>query len=187
MPLTTYTAGQVLTAQSLNDNFTFAADSGGLKFISSTTIGSAVSSVTVTGAFSATYDNYFVTVSGGAGSTNLFLNLTFGATTTDYYWSNQEVTYARAPNNSGNGAEPSIGQVCAATAQSLSGQFFVQSPFLADQTVVMNQYASTQTSGRIAYGGGYLNNTTSYTAFTLTTSTGTITGGTVKVFGYQNS
>jgi hypothetical protein len=32
-----------------------------------------------------------------------------------------------------------------------------------------------------------LNDTTAYTAFTLTTSSGTITGGTIKVYGYQNS
>jgi hypothetical protein len=70
MPLTTYTAGEVLTAASLNDNFTFAAANppGGLTLISTTTIGTTVSSITVSGAFSATYDNYKIVVSGGTGS-----------------------------------------------------------------------------------------------------------------------
>ena len=53
MPLTTYTAGEVLTAASLNANFSFAAASG-LTLISTTTIGTTVSSVTVSNAFSAT-------------------------------------------------------------------------------------------------------------------------------------
>jgi hypothetical protein len=34
---------------------------------------------------------------------------------------------------------------------------------------------------------GMLNNTTSYTAFTITPSSGTMTGGTVRVYGYANS
>jgi hypothetical protein len=35
--------------------------------------------------------------------------------------------------------------------------------------------------------GGFLNNTTSYTAFTFTPSSGTLTGGTIRVYGYRNS
>jgi hypothetical protein len=47
MPLTTYTAGEVLTAASLNDNFTFAAGSGTVKQIVNTTF-SAVATGTTT-------------------------------------------------------------------------------------------------------------------------------------------
>ena len=48
----------------------------GLTLISSTTIGSAVSSVTVSNVFSSTYDNYLITVNGGAASTDMNLNMT---------------------------------------------------------------------------------------------------------------
>jgi hypothetical protein len=48
MPLTTYTAGEVLTASSLNANFSFAAGAGSLTLVKAQTIGSAVASVTVT-------------------------------------------------------------------------------------------------------------------------------------------
>jgi len=33
---------------------------------------------------------------------------------------------------------------------------------------------------------GYVNNTTQYTAFTISPSSGTLTGGTIRVYGYRN-
>ena len=44
-------------------------NSNGLQLISTTTIGSAVASVAVTGAFSSTYDAYKIIVTGGTAST----------------------------------------------------------------------------------------------------------------------
>jgi hypothetical protein len=35
--------------------------------------------------------------------------------------------------------------------------------------------------------GGFLNDTTAYTGFTILASTGNLTGGTIRVYGYQNS
>jgi hypothetical protein len=35
--------------------------------------------------------------------------------------------------------------------------------------------------------GGYLNDATSYTAFTITASSGTMTGGTITVYGYRKA
>lgn len=58
---------------------------GGLALITAQTIGSAVSSVTVASAFSATYDAYKIVVTGGAGSTNQALTLTLGSASTGYY------------------------------------------------------------------------------------------------------
>jgi hypothetical protein len=46
--------------------------------------------------------------------------------------------------------------------------------------------ADTSSAGGARWNNGYLNNTTSYTAFTLTYS-GTITGGTVYVYGYRKA
>ena len=47
MPLTTYTAGEVLTAASLNANFTFAAASGGVVQTVSTQTGAVATGSTV--------------------------------------------------------------------------------------------------------------------------------------------
>jgi hypothetical protein len=87
MPLTTYTAGEVLTAASLNDNFTFAAANppGGLTLITAQTIGSGVATVTVSSVFSATYENYKIIMSGGVSSATSSIRFQLGATTTGYY------------------------------------------------------------------------------------------------------
>ena len=60
MPLTTYTAGEVLTAASLNANLSFAASNppSGLAFISSTTVSAATSISLPASTFTATYANY---------------------------------------------------------------------------------------------------------------------------------
>ena len=59
MAIKTFTTGEVLTAADTN---TYLANSG-LVYVKSQTIGSAVSSVNVTSAFSSTYDNYVITLS----------------------------------------------------------------------------------------------------------------------------
>ena len=58
MPLTTYTAGEVLTAASLNDNFSFASSNGGLVCVQAETAFSAVADVTADGVFTSAYTNY---------------------------------------------------------------------------------------------------------------------------------
>ena len=55
MPLTTYTAGEVLTAASLNSNLKVA---GGLQIVKAQTTFTASSSVTVDNVFTSTYTNY---------------------------------------------------------------------------------------------------------------------------------
>ena len=82
MALTTYTAGEVLTAASLNDNFTFAAASG-LTLISRTTP-TAATSFTFDGVFSATYKTYLIVVEQAtttSGSSFMSFNLRYGSTT----------------------------------------------------------------------------------------------------------
>jgi hypothetical protein len=187
MPLTTYTAGEVLTAASLNANFSFAAGSG-LTLISSTTIGTTVSSVTVTDAFSATYDNYLITVSGGIASTTVSLNLVLGATATGYYSFD---IYGNYTSNTVNGFATANGvrwTTGVGTANNLDMQVFLKNPFLAKTTGILADSAIHATSGdNTSVMRGFLNNTTSYTAFTLGRNTGTLTGGTIRVYGLANS
>ena len=190
MPLTTYTAGEVLTAASLNANLSFAASSpaGGLTLISATTIGTTVASVTVTGAFSATYDNYFITVSGGVASGDISLNLTLGATATGYYYAGNNIQYGVATTNTGTVSNTtSFASVAYGSTNALSGQCFIDNPFSTKRTMARWQATGSSTNYFINNSQGFLNDATSYTAFTLTTSSGTITGGTIRVYGYANS
>ena len=73
----------------------------GLTLISTTTIGTTVSSVTVSGAFSSTYDNYRINIVGGIASVGDNCNLTLGATATGYYQAVVIVSYAGVDSYSG--------------------------------------------------------------------------------------
>jgi hypothetical protein len=190
MPLTTYTAGEVLTASSLNANLTFAASSGALQLVKTQTIGSAVATVEVTGAFSATYENYLITVSGGAGSANAQLRMILGATVAGYYISFYNATFDGSATSNvavNNGAIWSgIGY---AGANGLNIAATLQSPQLAKLTYISAPFVNSSGAGGAGSGqsNGYLNNSTQYTAFTISPSSGTLTGGTIRVYGYANS
>jgi len=188
MPLTTYTAGEVLTAASLNNNFTFAAANppGGLTLISTTTIGTTVASVTVTGAFSATYDVYKIVISGGTTSQNNDnLNLQLGSTTTGYYQGAAGTTYATSASALATGNNAASWQVGFVQTDGLNCNIDLVNPFLAKRTFVQGSLISSVNARNFT---GVLLDTTSYTAFTLTeVGGGTMTGGTIRVYGYANS
>jgi hypothetical protein len=163
--------------------------SSGLTLIKTQTIGTTVSSVEVTGAFSATYDNYFITVNGGVASTNNSLVMTLGATTTGYYYVGSTIAYNASPTFVGEGGvnTSNWGNSIRGSANSLNGQIYVYDPFAAKNTHFSSIGSRSDTSGSVNSLGGYLANTTSYTAFTLTTNSGTVTGGTIRVYGLANS
>jgi hypothetical protein len=77
--------------------------------------------------------------------------------------------------------------VAGGSVNGLSGTIDVLQPYAASATSVyasmQNLVAGTANSLRTTFGA--ILNTTSYTAFTLTTSTGTITGGKISVYGYR--
>ncbi len=189
MPLTTYTAGEVLTAASLNANLSFAASSpaGGLTLISTTTIGTTVSSVTVSSAFSSTYDNYKIIVSGGAGSVGDNCNLTLGATATGYYQAVVIVSYAGSSSFSGTANGSSFVGAVMQNTNVLYANIDLLGPNLAKVTNFVDTYGYTATGAGGQWRAGFLNDSTQYTAFTITPASGTLTGGTIKVYGYANS
>jgi hypothetical protein len=60
-------------------------------------------------------------------------------------------------------------------------------PFESAQTGFTASANDFITGGFYVTNSGYLANTTSYTAFTIAPGTGTITGGTIYVYGYGAS
>jgi hypothetical protein len=184
------TNGQVLTADSSEaTGMKWAAlpSSGALTLVKSQTIGSAVASVTVTDAFSATYDNYLITVSDGSASTSSGAVLTLGATSTGYYWAGAYVNLATGVITGTNGANTSSLFATYYTSNAHSGDIRIQNPFLSKRTIYVSDLVAAVAGANIASYSGFLDNATSYTAFTLTASAGTMTGGTIRVYGYQNS
>jgi len=156
----------------------------GLELVKTQTIGTTVSSVPVTGAFSSDFDSYKIIINGGAASTSIDLWMTLGATATGYYSSLFYTIYNNTPAAVGSSNAVRWPYVGAATTSSIHLSMDIHSPFLSEQTSFAAMLAS---DGYAGSSSGYLANTTSYTDFTITPSTGTLTGGTIRVYGYRKS
>ena len=161
---------------------------GGLALIKTQTIGSAVSSVTVSDAFNTLYDNYKIIVSGGVASTTAVCAMTLGATATGYY---RFMVYGNYGSDTINGEasanSASWSHAVALSTNSLQGEIDLYLPNAAKTTHFIARSSASATNSNFYQIGGFLDNTTSYTAFTITPSAGTLTGGTIRVYGYQNS
>ena len=185
MAIKTFTTGEVLTAADTN---TYLANSG-LVYVTSGTIGSGVTSITVSNAFSATYDNYRIVVSGGTSSGGAAgfgpFAVQLGSTVSGYKYS---LVYATFATNA-------VAAACSASASSVLylGQnaananlasFDINGPYLAGRTSFAGSYFDATNAGHVS---AYLDNSTSYTAFTIGTVGPTMTGGTVTVYGYRKA
>jgi hypothetical protein len=175
-----YTSAQVVQAVPTGIN-------SALVLISTTTIGTTVSSVTVSSAFSSTYDNYRINIVGGIASVGDNCNLTLGATATGYYQGALFVSYAGVDTYSGTSNGSSFVGAVMQNTNSLCANIDLQGPNLAKVTNFQCQYAYTATTAGHQNRAGYLNDSTQYTAFTITPASGTLTGGTIRVYGYLNS
>jgi hypothetical protein len=177
MTFPVFASGDVLNASDMN--------AVGLWLVKTQTIGSAVSSVQVTSAFSADYDAYKIVVSGGTASANSDMRLTLGASTASYYYGGFIHTFGGTTINiAGNNVAFWLGGVN--SAQSLSLNVDLINPFAAKETAYWAPLAYTHTGGAGGIVGGYHASAVSYTSFTITPSTGTLTGGTIRVYGYRN-
>lgn len=159
------------------------AAASGLTLIKTQTIGTTVSSVAVTAAFSATYNAYKIIVDGGVGSATALLSMVLGSTATGYYEAAVRANYSTGTVDSGSQANgTSFGRIGNVNANFINLSVDVINPFAAKYTLVNGMFISATQGGQFS---GYLADTTSYTAFTLSPASGTLTGGNIKVYGYQ--
>lgn len=157
----------------------------GLVLIKSQTIGSAVSSVAVSDVFSANYDNYRIVYQVGDGSSTAIMYMKFNNSTgSTYSYGGGYTLYgttsfvAEQENNTSNGIR--IGNTNVDLSSIVAE---VISPFLTTPTHVMAQHADhVYYSSR----GGRDSNVASQTGFSLVPGSGTLTGGTIRVYGYRN-
>ena len=173
-----YTSAQVVQAVPTGIN-------SALVLISSTTIDNGVTFVTVSDAFSSTYDNYKILINGGAASAASRLQVQLGVTAVGYYSGNHRITYTGAvlsTTSDINDDAFKFGGWAYPDGINLSAELY--SPNLAKFTVFSASGAQMVTTGQSFVYNGYLNNTTQYTDFSIVTSGGTLTGGTIQVYGY---
>ena len=165
-----------------------AVGNSGLVFISSTTAGSGVSSITVSNCFSATYDTYKILYTNGTASvTNTQIGLRLGSTASGYLslltymsWGSGTITGASTNNTQfywlGGDKTGGGGGTVVMDVQLIN-------PFRTVATICNSPMYGDSTTAGTSY--GRLPDTTSYTSFTLFPDGGTISGGNVVVYGYR--
>jgi hypothetical protein len=178
MPVPDFSPGEVLTAA--------AMDSIGLWLVKTVTIGAGVSSVLVADCFSADYTNYKIVIAGGVASTgtNMTIQLT-GITGSVYNNAGTFLTYGSATvNGFGPGLSTSL-IYGPGDATFHAASLDIMNPFATTRKGIISNGVSAASQYAFA---GYVNSTTSSTGFTITPATmgSTLTGGTIRVYGYRN-
>jgi hypothetical protein len=159
---------------------------GDLVLVKSQTIGTTAASVVVNDAFSADYDAYKIVVTGGVLSTETTINMQLGASTTNYFYAYLHATYDNTPKSAGAGSQSAWNFIGGGSTSQMHASLDLINPFLAKPTTLAN--ATSNYPG--VYAGvtnGYHSTATSYTSFTLTPNSGTMTGGTINVYGYRKA
>jgi hypothetical protein len=157
----------------------------GLVPILTQTIGSAVSSVVVNNAFSATYDAYKIIISGGVGSLAGWGYLQLGASTANYSFGAWEKRYSGSTTDyQASTASTNFSRCWSQLTNVLDLNIEIKNPNLAKYTVINYSFQSGNDGNY--NGGGQHKVATAYTDFTIGVESGTISGGTLKVYGYKN-
>ena len=174
-----FASGDVLNASDMNGV--------GLWLVKTQTVGTGVASVTVTGAFSADYDNYLITYEGAVVSASgEAVRLQLGSTTTGYFGNLIYGSFTSpTPAVIGDNNTANWTHCAGANNNRTNASINLYNPFRTVPTHVFSYiYADSSNAGTKR---GFLNNSTSYTAFTmLAGTTGNFTGGTIRVYGYRN-
>ena len=182
MPVPDFSPGEVLTAA--------AMDSIGLWLVKTQTVGTGVTSVVVTDAFSANYDNYYVTWTGGVTSGAVALTFQLGPSSvsgfnTSYFMVTPAATVAGAfqpilTNNASTWNNAGMGDTNAATLD-----ITLFEPQKARFTRVKTSWIDSRNSFVFGQGAGVHQIASAFTNFTIS-SAGTLTGGTIRVYGFRN-
>ena len=160
----------------------------GMTLVKKQVVGTAVSSVILTSAFSATYENYRVLYTGGvASSTNYIeVQMRVGSTTStssnysSIMGSNYSGGSIGAAGSNNAASWPYVGYGYGAAFVILDME--IRQPFITKNTV-FSSYASLVNQPIV--GGGYHDQQVSYDQIVITPQGGvTLTGGTIYVYGY---
>jgi hypothetical protein len=152
-------------------------------------VGTGNTSIRIDGSFSALYDNYRMTYSDGVGSTALDLRLQFGVgatlTATNYNGGRGVInvgagTWVVSADN--NATFFTCGGAGTAYAQiSLD----ILQPNYAGPTLAYGMFSRID-NGQVGQCWTHNNNSTAFTSVSISTSTGSITGGQIRIYGYRN-
>jgi hypothetical protein len=180
-----YSVGDTYTQSTLDGKFSPITTTG-LVLVTSATVGTAVTTVNIPNCFNSTYDTYRIVYSGGVGSTTTDLYVKLDGITTGYYSS---LIYKTFNSTTVIGANQSniaywiwFGS---ATTNGAHLLLDIQGPNLAKKKTATGHFLEPGTTTGNGVVNGWLDSTTQATGLTITVQTGTITGGTIKVYGYK--
>lgn len=184
------TTGQVLTkTSSTNYEVNWSSPTNGTTLVTTETIGSGVATVQVTNCFSSTYDSYIVEIAGVSISSNgtalKFIPLVGTTAPANGCYGN--VFYvangaAAGLSSAGISNQQYMECVSMTSASTNTGTFNVDGPNLAEYTRLS---FSSVDNNYWRIGAGIWRNTSQYTGFQFETFSGTLTGGTIRVYGYN--
>ncbi len=180
MTYPTFTNGQVLPASDLN--------AIGLWKINTTAVGTGVSSVNLSNIFSADYERYKIVYQGGvfsASGANLYLQLFFNGSNYFSAVNYQTATsYAVGTTGIAGGTTWMVG----ITGNTSNTQYDIELTSPLSSAWKVGQSTFTAGDNVASYGGStriWNTNSTTSTGFSLYPSTGTMSGGTIYVYGYR--
>ena len=184
MAVKTFTTGEVLTASDTNTYL----NNGGLVYVKSQVVGSGVTTVTVSDAFSATYDNYRIIYSGGTSSSASSLGMRLGTSAANYYgFLVSGVFSTNTVNGTGRnntdrmfylGGSSGAGQAVVLSVDVINPFTSLYTRFLNGIYLDTNEFGTMQGEHRVV---------SSYSSFEILPGAGTITGGTITVYGYRKA
>lgn len=200
MPLTTYTAGDVLTASSLNANLSFAAGNtvGGMVFLHGSNFSAATSISLPNSTFSNDFDNYklFITLSAvtsNASFTMRFRTAGTNNTTANYgtqFMGLSELNVVSNEVTAGANTSIKLGESASGGFGGLYGLTLdVINPFVAKFTLVFGHYTFVDvapTAQFVRTGSGKFQGTTSFDSLSFISSVASNISGTIYCFGYNN-
>jgi hypothetical protein len=146
-----------------------------------------VGTISLNDVFSSTYDNYRIVINGGVHSTtsNLILRYRYGTTDDSQNVYYLQYSQVRQDGASDIGAfNPTTGFVIAVGGSGVDPLVIVERQLARITGYAFNQ-SSNGSFGHRSFSGKHNNMNQTYHGFTLTASTGTISG-TVKIYGYKN-
>jgi hypothetical protein len=181
MTYPSFNVGETLRASDMN--------AVGLWLVKTQTVGAAAASAVVTGAFSSEYNNYFITWTGGIGSVGgAQLRIAFNVDTANNYYSNiiTQTAGLATVNGQAFGALVGFTVVGYVDTGDTSLSLTINNP---NRTLNTNFYGSFNCLGgssQVGTVGGWSIATGANTGFTLFPSSGTISNGTIRVYGFRN-
>jgi hypothetical protein len=159
----------------------------GLRLVKKQTVGTGASTVVVNDAFSATYENYRIIYTNGVCSVAPDFRISLNGITSGYFASLIYQVYNASSTVSGitEQSAASWNWVGSGSTTGVVVDVEIRQPFVTKPKKV---YANFTNLGGATSAAGTMSginaSTSSATGFTLTPSGGTITGGTVYVYGY---